>query len=226
LAIKLLNASKFTLGLGSPSGDAEPPPVDAALRSRLRDLVLTATEAFEEFDYARVLERTEAFFWLFCDDYLELVKGRAYGTGPGADSARATLRVALSVLQRLFAPVIPFVTEEVWSWWQEGSVHRSRWPHADEIESASAEDDVLIVASEVLGAIRRAKTESKRSMKAAVESVRVAGPPDTLTAARAVESDLADAGSVAQFAYEDAPELAVAVEFPAESEAYGQVTRR
>ena len=138
LAIKLLNASRFALGFGVDRRHRRGHParsrsevseaLDRSMLAGLADLVDDATAAFEDFDYARALERTEAFFWSFCDDYLELVKARAYGgatlRGRHA-SARAALELALSTLLRLFAPFLPFTTEEVWSWWMDGSVHRA-----------------------------------------------------------------------------------------------------
>jgi valyl-tRNA synthetase len=203
LAIKILNASRFALGR---LGGAEPPgvaavsePLDLALLGQLADVVSTATASFEQFDYARAQEVTETFFWSFCDDYVELVKTRAYGEGDavGADSARATLALALSVLIRLFAPSLPFVTEEVWSWWKEGSVHHAPWPDVEEIgPPAEADRDVLAVAAEVLGAVRREKTAHKRSMRARVARLTVGGPATTLAAVEAARGDIADAGGV------------------------------
>jgi len=157
---------------------------------------------------ARALERTEAFFWGFCDDYLELVKGRAYGEGAGAESARATLRLALGTLQRLFAPFLPFVAEEVWSWWQDGSVHTAPWPEAPEVAGDGA---VFDDAAEVLAAIRRAKTEAKRSMKAAVAAVQIHGPAERLARIESALGDITDAGNVADATLHEAAELRVAV---------------
>jgi valyl-tRNA synthetase len=181
LAIKLLNVSRFVLGIGDDAGAPRPEaitdPVDRAMAARLAAVVSDATNAFEGYDYARALERTEAFFWWFCDDYVELVKSRGYGSrgDETAASARAALRLALSVLQRLLAPFLPFATEEVWSWWQEGSIHRASWPDGDDIAAvaAGADADDLDPALDVLAAVRKAKTEAKVSMRAPVALVMV-----------------------------------------------------
>ena len=198
LAIKLLNASKFALSFGAAESAAISDPLDRALLSSLAHLVTEATAAFEAFDYARALELTEAFFWSFCDDYLELVKGRAYGDGAGAASAKATLNVALSVLQRLFAPFLPFATDEVWSWWMEGSVHRAPWPDAGHVRELAADGDpaLLELAGELLRDVRRAKTEAKVSMRAEVERIEVSGSPERLGALALVSGDLSAAGNV------------------------------
>jgi valyl-tRNA synthetase len=147
------------------------------MAARLAAVVADATNAFEGYDYARALERTEAFFWWFCDDYVELVKSRGYGSRGDvtAASARAALRLALSGLQRLLAPFLPFATEEVWSWWQDGSIHRASWPAADDIAAVAAGADAadLDPALDVLAAVRKAKTEAKVSMRAPVALVMV-----------------------------------------------------
>jgi valyl-tRNA synthetase len=189
-------------------------PLDAALLARLATLVGAATAAHDEFDYARALEVTETFFWSFCDDYLELVKTRAYGEGTatGTDSARATLALALSALHRLFAPFLPFVTEEVWSWWRGGSVHLEPWPEAADVGlHAGADQSVLTIASEVLRAVRREKTANKRSMRARVALLTVSGPPAALAAVEAARGDIVDAGGVDELVVSAADELSVQV---------------
>ncbi len=219
LAIKVLNASKFALGrLGegpAPGLDAVRDPLDAALLAQLGALIASATEAHDGFDYARALELTETFFWSFCDDYVELVKTRAYGEADpaGTESARATLAIALSALHRLFAPFLPFVTEEVWSWWQPGSVHTAAWPDVNELgPHAAADTSVLAVAAEVLGAVRREKTAHKRSMRARVARLIVRGPAETLAATQAARRDIVDAGGVDDFVIEEGDALGVEVE--------------
>ncbi len=170
LAIKILNVSKFVLGVTSEAGvkaqadvTQVTAPVDRAMLRRLADLVDDTTTAFDTFDYARALDRTERLFWTFCDDYVELVKARAYGSATAAttESARAALATCLSVLLRLFAPHLPFVTEEVWSWWQEGSVHRARWPTVAELGAVPDDSLAFDVAADVLGAVRKAKSDQR-----------------------------------------------------------------
>jgi len=216
LAIKILNASRFALtqASGREPGAPVTAPLDRALMARLAGLVDEATVAFEGYDYARALERTETFFWGFCDDYLELVKGRVYGGQgeEGAASASAALSSALSVLLRLFAPFLPFVTEEVWSWWQEGSVHRARWPVAAELEAAGGDPRVLQVAGDVLGEVRKAKSAARASMRAEVRLAVVRDTPERLAALGAAQEDVRVAGSIAELATEEAEEFSVKVE--------------
>ncbi len=229
LAIKLLNASKFVLGrLGdgpAPGPDVVTAPIDQDLLSRLAAVVARATAAFDDYDYAKALEETETFFWAFCDDYVELVKSRAYGdpTDPATASARGALAIALSVQLRLFAPFLPFVTEEVWHWWQTGSVHRASWPTAVEIEPALAgraaelgSSATLDLAAEVLGAVRREKTTQKRSMRAAVARLTVVDTTGRLTMLGEAEPDLRDAGSVDELVLTEGPEPSVIVELAPE----------
>jgi valyl-tRNA synthetase len=197
LAIKILNASKFTLSFDAPAGDVVG-ALDRSMLAALAGAVAEATAAFEGYDYSRALERIEPFFWTFCDDYLELVKGRAYA---GDASAVAALRTALSTLLRLFAPFLPFVTEEVWSWWQEGSMHRAAWPTVDELSAAGAGDGdpaVLAVAGAVLGEVRKAKTAAKLSLRADVAAVAVRAPEGQLAALASAEDDVREAGRIAR----------------------------
>jgi len=212
LAIKLLNASRFALSTGAAPGEVTA-PLDRALLAELADTVEAATAALDDFDHARALEVTERFFWRFCDDYLELVKARAYGEhgAEAAASAHAGLATALSVLLRLFAPVLPFVTEEVWSWWQDGSVHVAPWPDAEELRAQAGDPAVLAAATDVLTVVRRAKSEAKVSMRADVSEVVVAAPPDVLARLALAESDVRAAGRVRHLDVREGAALDVAV---------------
>jgi valyl-tRNA synthetase len=220
LAIKLLNASKFVLSRLGPEGEITA-PLDNAMLARLADVVDQATSAFENYDYASALDRTESVFWSFCDDYLELVKGRAYGTqgDEGAASANRALTVALSTFLRLFAPILPYVTDEVWSWWQDGSVHRASWPTVDEVRGAAGALSgslVLDVATDVVAEVRRTKTEAKVSLRAPVARVVVRDTPERIAALRAAEGEIQETGHIENLVYEESSEFTVDVELAAE----------
>jgi valyl-tRNA synthetase len=227
LAIKILNATKFALGWGEVGSDlreAVTEPLDRAMLASLAEVVREATAGFESWDHTRALEVAETFFWTFCDDYLELVKDRAYGGRgeAGAASARAALRIALDVQLRLFAPLLPYVTEEVWSWWHEGSVHRAPWPTLDDLAAGQGGDTSLVAAvGEALAGLRKAKSEAKVGMRAEVARVVLAGPAEWTARVESAEADLRAAGRVTgtlDYAEADAPEVRdaelIAVEKP------------
>jgi valyl-tRNA synthetase len=215
LATKILNASKFALGVFGDApiavdGSAITADIDRALCAQLAALIADATDAFNGYDYARALELTERFFWSFCDDYIELVKERAYnGETADAASARNALALSLSVLLRLFAPFMPFVTEEVWSWWRSGSVHRQSWPHADELAGSSGDAEVLTDVAAALTLVRKVKSEAKVSMKAALSQAHICGPAAKLERIKAGAGDLAAAGAIGELVWAESDQFDV-----------------
>jgi valyl-tRNA synthetase len=210
LATKILNASRFALLQAEPRGPVTH-PIDRSMLENLATLVRFSTEKLEGYDYASVLDQVEKSFWTFCDDYIELVKGRRYGDfGPeGAGSANTALATALSVYLRLFAPYLPFVTEEVWSWWREGSVHRASWPTPDEIEHRG-DAPVYLEMSHVLGEIRRQKSLNGWKTKTPVNVV-IVGDPARLALVRQAEKDLGAAVSASRLTFEEGEGLGVRV---------------
>jgi valyl-tRNA synthetase len=204
----VLNASKFVLGVGLDAGqarlDAVTEPLDRSMLAGLAATVREATTAFDAFDYGRALEATERFFWSFCDDYVELVKERAYGDDEaGARSAKAALALALSVQLRLLAPIMPFATEESWSWWQEGSVHRASWPTTDEI-GVDGDAALLPAVASALAGVRGAKSNAKVSQRTSVLRAVVSAPTSLLELVRAGQADLCAAGRVQDLRLEPA----------------------
>jgi valyl-tRNA synthetase len=219
LAMKVLNASKFVLAPTPSASASDAPvdehafvvaPVDRAMLRTLAALVTDATDAFDGYDYARALQRTETFFWRFCDDYLELVKGRRYGDqGPErAASANAALTAALSVMLRLFAPFLPFVTEEVWSWWREGSIHTAAWPTPAELlariadnsdATSQADERAYQWAIDVLFDVRKQRSEAKQPLKVPITKVTVQADAASASLMPIVDADLRAALRVQAF---------------------------
>ena len=196
LVTKLRNASRLILGFeGTPGEVVE--TLDRALVSRLRSVVETATERFEAWDHAGALEVTERWFWDdFCDNYLELAKTRAYAGDP---SALHTLRGALNIVLRLFAPFIPFVAEDIWHQARPdaNSIHREQWPVASNLP-AGDDDGSFDIAVTVLGDIRRAKSEAKVSIKTPVTRLIVRAPEPQVQLLQTVAADVFAAGNVSE----------------------------
>ncbi len=218
LAIKILNAAKFALSFEVPAGQTEvTEAIDQSMLLALADVVRDATVAFENYDHTKALELAEKFFWNFTDDYLELVKERAYGQGGATTATQASaalaLRKALHVMLRLFAPFLPFATEEVWGWWQKnaGSIHRASWPITEELTDGldASNHGLMELASVALFGLRKAKSDAKASMKAEVISATLQAPAAALTSVRVFESDLKAVGRIAELSYAEADEVSV-----------------
>jgi valyl-tRNA synthetase len=227
LAIKLLNASKFALAGGASEGEVVH-PIDRGMLTDLAALITEATESLAAYEYTRLVDRTEAFFWSFCDNYLELVKSRRYGDhgAEQAASANRAMQAALSVLLRLFAPYLPFVTEEVWSWWRHGSVHRAPWPAAADLEGLAAPDaeasEALAMAIHVLGEVRRAKSETKRPLKLAITRAVVRDSRDRLALLEYGRADVCGAGNIRSLVLEEAAAFSMDLEFAEPAIATGE----
>lgn len=207
LATKILNASKFTLMQGFAPANAVTQDVDKAMLAALANVVDEATKALDGFNYTQALESAESFFWAFCDDHLELVKDRAYGLQgeEAANSAKAALNIALETLLKLFAPFLPFVTEEVWSWTHDESIHTSAWPQAADLRGIGGDASSQAAVAEVLSQLRKVKSEAKVSMKAGLRNVVITAPAAAIAHIKTAESDLVAAGRVESgFTYTEA----------------------
>ncbi len=206
LVTKLYNASKFSAShllehdLSALTPDRVCEELDRSFLEHLSKTVEKAGKHFADFGYADALQEIESFFWeSFCDNYLELVKVRAYQEGmtPGKASALATLRLALSVLLRLFAPFLPFFTEEAWGWLfagdgQNRSVHTSAWPSEKDFAGIAKpmNEDAFGAAMEVLAATRKVKSEAKVSVKTPLRTLEISGREEDIQAIETIKGDL------------------------------------
>ncbi len=224
LAIKILNASKFILASPEPHG-AVTAYLDRGMLANLSALVAEATAALDDYDYSRALQRIESFFWDFCDNYVELVKPRRYGArgDEAAASANAALQTALDVLLRLFAPFVPFATEEVWSWWRDGSVHRASWPSTSDVAEAPGQGPVdsarraYAMAVAVSAEVRKVKSAARRSPKAVVSRVTWQVPGEDAAVLAEVADDLRGALAIDRFDVLIGPAGAMTIELEPET---------
>ena len=219
LVTKLFNAGKFALGQSGPvrpiAGE-----LDRAFAARLRELVESATKSFDDWNHAQALQETETFFWSrYTDAYLELVKLRARDEDPagaaGRGSAVAALRLGLSVLLRLFAPFVPYIAEEVWSWHfatasGAPSIHRAPWPDARDFEGIAPpeEPESFEIAMACLAAIHKAKADAAVSAGREVERLTIAANPKTLSKLARVAADVLSAARVREHALAAQDDLA------------------
>ncbi len=217
LVTKLFNAGKFVL---SQEGEVHPigHELDRAFVLELRRLVERATRAFEEFNFGHALQETEGFFWSrFTDTFLELVKARARDEAARPEdrgSAVAALRLGLSVLLRLFAPFLPYITEEVWSWTAadetgQRSIHRAPWPADADFQAAQPPADArsFELAIAAWSAINRAKADAEVSAGREVDELVLLGHAASLEALRPVLGDVLAAGRVARHELRPTAEL-------------------
>jgi valyl-tRNA synthetase len=195
LAMKVLNVSKFVLQ-GEPHDGPVSEPLDRGMLQNLAVTVDDATAELGNYEYAKALAKIEAFFWDFCDNYVEAAKSRRYGDfGPeAAASASTAMRLALSVLLRLLAPYLSFVTDEVWSWTNSGSIHRAEWPVRDEIVRVSGTDTsaqrAVAHVTEALNVIRKGKVDSKVSIGTPVQQIVYSSTDEAIACLKLVERDL------------------------------------
>jgi valyl-tRNA synthetase len=174
LVNKLFNASKFMFMQinKQPKKPKKLIETDRIFLIKLNELIKNATENFENYEYSRAKFDTENFFWKdFADNYIEIIKSRVYGKeGNEKDSALYTLYTSLFILLKLFAPLIPFITEEIYQnhykkYEEEKSIHITSWPEEMKIEKKKNDDEIYDTVLRIISSVRQKKSEAKVSMK-------------------------------------------------------------
>jgi len=212
LVTKLWNVAQFSQRfLGSPetrflgeNGFLQHPTLSLADRwilSRTQRLIRRVTDLFRDYEYATAKSETEAFFWKdLADNYLEMAKLRLYeGSPEAAEGARHTLYHILLTVLKLFAPILPYVTEEIYQHLftqSEGkkSIHLSSWPAPDEALEDDWIESVGQALIEAITAVRRYKTEHSLALGAELARLQLATQDDKL--AEVLRGGIADIKSV------------------------------
>jgi valyl-tRNA synthetase len=175
LVMKFFNAAKFVFGIVRDAKRGEiTNRLDLDFLHMLSCVAFNNEKSFLENDYTNALLATEGAFWNFCDNYLEIVKGRAYA---GDVSAITTLILTLETFSAMFAPFMPFITEHVWSENHNESIHAHQYPTKwPEYANDNLTGDVHYYADvcELVSLARGRKTEANKSMKAPIKKLVVA----------------------------------------------------
>ncbi len=176
-------------------------PTDRWILSRTQRLIRRVTDLFRNYDYAAAKSETESFFWRdLADNYLEMSKERLYDeTSEMREGARYTLYHILLTVVKLFAPFLPYITEEIYQALftaAEGkvSIHNARWPISDVAlidEGAEAVGDAIV---EVATVVRRYKSEANLSLGTELKRLQLVTSEPTL--ARLLGEAAADITSV------------------------------
>ena len=191
LVTKLINASKFIfMNLSDYKGQKPKKlePLDELFLKELNYTIKEATKDFEGYQYSNAKTDIENFFWKdFADNYVEIVKNRIYnGKGNEKISAQYTLYNSFLTILKMFAPFIPFITEEIYQeYYKKGqrtepltnspksqinektkSIHLCEWPKSEKKEEKKSETYNLLL--ETIGKIRQEKSIAKKSMKAPI----------------------------------------------------------
>jgi valyl-tRNA synthetase len=173
---KMWNASKLVDELASmDQADLEVEdldPVDQWILAELDELVEEVTEHFEEYEFSKALEKTRDLFWnTFCDDYLEIAKQKL--DEEDNRSTEHALRTAHKTFLKLFAPITPHVTEEIWQeMYSSKSIHNSEWPETRGVEMKTERGEN---AMKVISRLRKYKTSNQMSLNETLEEVKVYG---------------------------------------------------
>lgn len=178
---KLWNATKFILSHIKDFDNKKPKnleEIDLFLISKLNTLVKECTETFDKYEYSRTKFETENFFWnLFCDYYLEIVKDRVYNPNIRGEekrkSAQYVLKKSLVTILKLFAPIMPFITDEIYlkSFAEEencNSIHNSSWPEFKKEEINSKLEKIGEKFIEIVKTVRQFKSKNSKSLKAEI----------------------------------------------------------
>lgn len=181
LVTKLFNAAKFVLSHDSYATN-NLTELDSSFIGELSKLVDNVTNYYNDYQFAQGLQITEEFFWnTFTDNYLELVKKRVFNSeGDEKASAVTSLRLGLSVLIRLLAPVLPTITDEIWSWCfaeetNTKSIHDSHWPDENEFMkfNKSKYSNSLDVVIKAIRSVRQSKTSKGIGLGKPVEKMTI-----------------------------------------------------